>query len=249
MLPHRRRWPILLLLICIVTQVGAWAPETRVRMADEAVRFMPPSLRQALETHRTELLRGVLNPMKLEDEPDHRVSGGGTLDQRIAAEAAKLQTMLREATPFPRIAQQFGTLAHYVFDAGFPPGVTAGGESRYHHFADFCKDRTERFPLVFYGHENAALARQDYRAYALEMIERSTASDQKLAYTYEQNTGHEHASAFDDRSVPFAVASLCYSHSVNDVVRVWLTVWENAPGDMGRTPYRNPSKKQPPGRP
>ena len=110
MLPHRRRWPILLLLICIVTQVGAWAPETRVRMADEAVRFMPPSLRQALETHRTELLRGVLNPMKSEDEPDHRVSGGGTLDQRIAAEAVKLQTMLREATPFPRIARPASTI-------------------------------------------------------------------------------------------------------------------------------------------
>ena len=47
------------------------------------------------------------------------------------------------------------------------------------------------------------------------------------------------ASDFDDRSVPFAIGSLSYSRSINDVVRVWLTVWENAGGDMGYTPYRN----------
>jgi hypothetical protein len=30
---------------------------------------------------------------------------------------------------------------------------------------------------------------------------------------------------------------------------VWLTVWENAHGDMGRTPYRDPNKTKPSGRP
>ena len=38
----------------------AWAPETRVRMVDEAVRLMPASLRKALESHRERLLRGML---------------------------------------------------------------------------------------------------------------------------------------------------------------------------------------------
>ena len=107
----------------------------------------------------------------------------------------------------------------------------------------------KRFPLVFYGHENDALAREDYRGYAVEVIERSRQSDRQLAYAYERFEAHEHAAAFDDRSVPFAVGSLSYSRSVNDVVRVWLTVWENAPGDMGRTPYRDPNKTKPSGRP
>ena len=38
-------------------------------------------------------------------------------------------------------------------------------------------------------------------------------------------------------SVPFAVGSLSYSHSVNDIVRAWLITWNAAGGDMGRTPY------------
>ncbi len=248
MLPLRRQWPVVILMIYTVSQVYAWAPQTRVRMTDEAVRFMPPSLRLALENHRAELLRGVLNPMKAEDEPQHRAPASGTLDRSVAAEAAKLSALLQEQTPFSRIAEQFGTLAHYVFDTGFPPGVSDDGEDRYQHFAEFCEDRRERFPLVFYGHDNEALAGQDYQGYALEVIERSRKSDRQLAYAYEKRAEHAHASDFDDRSVPFAVGSLSYSRSVNDVVRVWLTVWENAHGDMGRTPYRNASKTQPSGR-
>lgn len=249
MLTLRRRWPVLILLVYGVTQLHAWAPETRVRMTDEAIRFMPPSLRLALEKHRTELLRGVLDPMKNEDGITHRATAGGTLDESVEIEAAKLLTMLREKTPFARIAEQFGTLAHYVLDSGFPPGVSDGGDERYHHFSRFCEDRRERFPLVFYGHEDKRLAEQDYRGYAREVIERSRESDRQLAFAYERFAAHGHASAFDDRSVPFAVGSLSYSHSVNDVVRVWLTVWENAPGDMGRTPYRNTSDENEPGRP
>jgi hypothetical protein len=43
--------------------------------------------------------------------------------------------------------------------------------------------------------------------------------------------------AFDDRSIPFAIGSLSYSHSINNVVRVWLAIWRIAGGDLGRTPY------------
>ena len=218
---------------------SAWVPETRVRMIDEAVRFMPPSLRLALETHRKELLAGMLGPMKTEDAPDHRApSQDGTLDAAVSTEAAKLAAMLEKQTPFSEIAEQFGRLAHYVLDTGFPPGVSADGESRYRHFGEFCESRRKRFPLVFYGHDDERLAAGDYRGYALETIERAVQNDAQLAEVYARDADHAHASNFDDRSVPFAIASLSYSRSINDVVRVWLSVWESAGGDMGRTPYR-----------
>jgi hypothetical protein len=50
----------------------AWSPETRVAIADDAVRLMPESLRLALERQREALLRGVLEPMAGEDGLDHR---------------------------------------------------------------------------------------------------------------------------------------------------------------------------------
>ena len=53
-------------------------------MADEAVRFMPASLRLALEKHRESLLRGLLEPMVHEDGPAHQPPwSGGTLDRQL----------------------------------------------------------------------------------------------------------------------------------------------------------------------
>ena len=37
--------------------------------------------------------------------------------------------------------------------------------------------------------------------------------------------------------LPFAVGSLAYSRGITNIVRVWLSVWQRAGGDMGRIPY------------
>lgn len=230
-------------LILLHLPAAAWAPETRVRMVDEAVRFMPASLRLALESHREPLLKGMLAPQLREDDPAHLPSwSGGTLEQQIEAEALALLDLLATPAPFAEVAQTFGSLAHYVMDAGFPPGGGGpAGASRYAHFAAFCEERRKKFPLVFYGHEDPYLERGAFRAFAERVTRRSLAEDRELARAYAAAGDPPLAEAFDDRSIPFAVGSLCYSRSVNDVVRAWLVVWERAGGDMGRTPYRKPS--------
>ena len=239
----RRALPaaLVLLLLTTLAPTYAWAPQTRVHMLDEAVKFMPPTLRTVLEEQRESLLRGALETMKLENGSRETAPWlGGKLDSQVEAEAAKLAALLKEPKPLDQVARQFGRLAHYILDAGFPPGATADGDARYDHFSKFCESRRERFPLVFYGHEHEALGKSpNYAAYALDVLERARQNDRKIAYTYERAAKHAHADDFDDRSVPFAVGSLSYSRSINDVVRVWLTVWENAHGDMGYTPYRN----------
>ena len=96
-----------------------------MRMVDEAVRLMPASLRMALESHRREVPRGMLSPMVAEDAAEHRPPwSGGSLDQTVERDARGLLDTLAHPTRFGRIAEQFGTLAHYVADAGFPPGAT-----------------------------------------------------------------------------------------------------------------------------
>lgn len=227
-------------LLAALGPAAAWTPRTRVHMTDEAVRLMPASLRLALVAQRERLLRGMLEPMRGEDDPGHRPPwAAGTLDREIEARAAELRETLSRQTPFGELAERFGALAHYVLDAGFPPGMTDGdGDGRYAHFADFCESRSERFPLVFYGHDDDDLARADYRAFALDSMQRARREDAELSRAYAAAGSPPDPAAFDDRSIPFAVGSLSYSHTVNEVVRVWLAVWESAGGDVGRTPYR-----------
>lgn len=227
---------------------AAWQPETRVRVADEAIRLMPESLKLALQSHRAPLLRGLLAPLTGEDGGEHRppwaAGTPGTLDQRVELEVAELMRALDRSAPFSEVAARFGAVAHYVMDAGFPPAMSgADGDRRHAHFSRFCESRRERFPLVFYGHDSTELEAGDVRGYAVAVMQRARAEDLMLARAYAAAGEPPNPAAFDDRSVPFAVGSLSYSRSFTDVVRVWLAAWQRAGGDMGRTPYLHRSRR------
>lgn len=237
--------PIAALALALwVAPALAWTPETRVRMVDESIRLMPRSLRSAFEGHRQELLRGMLAPMTTEDAPEHRPpwSAGGTLDETVVREVRELQEALEQPASFGKLAERFGSLAHYVVDAGFPPGASReDGARRYAHFGAFCEDRRERFPLVFYGHGHEALDSDEYGEFIRQEMQRAADDDRELVRAYAAAGEPPDPAAFDDRSIPFAIGSLSYSRSITNVVRIWLHIWNQANGDMGRTPYWEPS--------
>jgi hypothetical protein len=216
----------------------AWTPATRIRMADEAVRLMPPSLRLALEHHREALLRGVLEPMTAEDGAEHKSpADGGSLDAEVAARMKALESAVSSGKSFREIAKRLGALAHFVADATFPPNADPDGAPRYGHFGSFCESRQPRFPLVFYGHDDEDLQRGDDRGFARALIARAHAENALLAPAYLAVATPSEPAAFDDRSVPFAVGSLNYSWTVTVIVRAWLTGWVRAGGDLRGTPY------------
>ncbi len=230
------------LILAASSTARAWAPQTRAQMAEEAVRLMPASLRMALETHREQLLRGVLAPMIDEDGPDHRAPWGkGRLDASVKREVRELIEALEEARPFADIAARFGRLAHFIEDAGFPPGIGDQEDgSRYRHFSGFCESRRERFPIVFYGHDDDALAGGAFDAFAVRIMKRARENDRGLQRAYAAAGDPPDPAHFGDRSIPFAVGSLAYSNTITEIVRAWLAAWQQAGGDMGRTPYWKP---------
>jgi hypothetical protein len=238
----RQRSLITTVLALSFSPAAAWAPETRMSMVEEAVRLMPASLRAALESYRLDVLRGMLEPMIGEDGADHRPPWSqGALEVAVDREARELLDTLSRQSPFQEIARRFGVVAHYVADAGFPPGASeADGNERYASFAGFCEDRRHRFPVVFYGHDDPALADGDWSGFALREMQRASNDDRELARAYAAAGEPPEPAAFDDRSVPFALGSLAYSRSITNIVRIWLSIWQRADGDMGRIPYWTP---------
>jgi hypothetical protein len=217
----------------------AWTAPTRVGMIDDALKLMPPALRKVLEKRRNDVRRGMLAPMTQEDSLAHRPPWeGGAVDASVDGAVRDLVSAVEARSSFHDVAWRFGALAHYVVDAGFPPAAAgAAGAARYAHFAEYCQTSRPRFPLVFYGHENDALSRGDFKAFTLSILERARAEDVNLARAYAAASSWSDPTAFDDRSVPFAIASLSYSRSVTDVVQAWLAAWRACHGDLGGTPY------------
>ena len=177
--------------------------------------------------------------MTLEDSPPHRPPwDGGGVEISVGAAVRDLVSGAETRVSFHDVARRFGVLAHFIADAGFPPGASgASGAPRYAHFAAFCETRRLRFPLVFYGHDNQALAKVDFKAFTTAILERARAEDVNLARAYAEAPSWNDATAFDDRSVPFAIASLSYSRAVTDIVQAWLAAWRECHGDLSGTPY------------
>jgi hypothetical protein len=246
MRPTARCTAILLVFLAACAGTGAWSPETRIRMADDALNMMPRSLRTVLGKHRQAILRGALEPLAEEGTAPHLPpSVHGTLPAEVARRSVAVVAAVERRRPFSEVARRFGALSHFVADAGFPPlaGGSAGAD-HYDHFSDLVRTRQDKIRFVFYGHENGDLDSGGLEAFTRVILERAAAQDALLAKIYAAAGDPPAPSMFDDRSVPFAIASLAYSKTVTDIVRAWLHTWENAHGDMGRTPYRNRNKKK-----
>jgi hypothetical protein len=209
-------------------------------MVDDAIKMMPPSLRKVLEKRRNDVLRGMLEPLTQEDTPPHRPPwDGGTLEGSVDGAAKDLVSGVTTLVSFHDVSRRFGVLAHFVADAGFPPGAAgAAGASRYTHFANLCETRRPKFPFVFYGHANDALAKGNFKVFTLSILKRARDEDVNLAGAYALASSLNDSAAFDDRSVPFAIASLSYSHTVTDIVQAWLQAWRECHGDLAGTPYQ-----------
>jgi hypothetical protein len=233
-----------LLAFALPLPASAWTAVTRAGMVDDAVKLMPKTLRSVLEKRRNELRRGMLEPMTLEDSLSHRPPWeGGDLPASVDAAAADVVSGAATRVSFGDVARRFGVLAHFVADAGFPPGASgAAGAGRYAPFAAFCESRRTRFPFVFYGHDNAALAKDDFKAFTLGILERARAEDANLERAFAAAARSNDPDSFDDRSVPFAVASLSYSRTVTDIVQAWLAAWRLCQGDLGGLPYSGAKK-------
>ncbi len=230
---------VVLFLIASASTASAWTPSTRIGMVDDAIKLMPPSLRNVLEKRRNDVLRGMLEPLTQEDTLAHRPRWeNGTLETSVETAARDLVAAVTTQVSFHDVSRRFGVLAHFVADSGFPPGAGgATGASHYAHFASLCEARRPKFPLVFYGHDNASLAKNDFKSFTLTILERARAEDGVLSAAYAR-AGHEgNVAAFDDRSVPFALASLSYSRSVTDIVQAWIAAWRECGGDLGGMPY------------
>ena len=224
----------------------AWTGLMESRVAHEATRLMPLSLRGILETHADDLNAGLREAAADEGSAWHRQDSGQKAPcaaARVEELASEIVSMIDAHRPFADVARRMGSLAHFIGDLDNPLRASSDDprESRYDQdYAEYVASNLERFPLVFYGWKEGSLDAPGPggpRRFAEQIAVRSRRYYRHIGRAYAPDNPEPLARRFDVRSLPFGIGSLSYSHAVTDTARIWLHLWRRAHGDIHGTPY------------
>lgn len=227
-----------------------WTPAARERMARDALKVAPPAMVRLIRLHPEALLEGIRRGEELEGQTHHRQQG----ETPGLGAAAALATVGRKAVdaldghrPVRELVYYLGLAAHFATDLSDPvltwPDAGAGAFSA--DYAEYVEANLARFPVVFYGYPDLSVAAggPPLEIPAVEALEgegyRAAAGARRyfphLSRSYAKTGGS--SLSFDVRSIPFGVASLCYSRGVTNIARAWLHIWRSARGDISETPH------------
>lgn len=225
---------IFTLLLLMPAAAYAWTPSSDQRIAKKGADLAPPDLRILIQRYESEYRQGLERAQADEGSDAHHyfvLSREGKLRDRIERETAATIAMIRKGEPMASVVERLGILVHLVADANNPFHI-ANDDSRltvaHDDFERYFERRMPKFPTVFYG--------LDPHFRLISYLERTFSRTAKLYPLMSEEyfrSGERRTSAeFDDRSTAFGVASICYSHSVTDVVNLYYYIWREAGGDV-----------------
>ena len=230
---------VLLLTGFGASPVAAWTDATRRRMVDDAIKMSPPALATVLERYRADLIHGMIDPLKGESGEEHRqhpASNYGGAAGKIAVYSEQAVTIIGQPGRLRLAVYALGTAAHYVADVDFPLNCSPGpvGDPVYYgSYARYAEKMMPHFPVVLDEKPSPELARNHLEAFGKAAALRTSQYVAPIRAAYTPDGKPRSAADFDEKSIPFGVASLSYSQAVNDISRLWAHLWNLSGGDLG----------------
>ena len=236
------------------SEPSIWTPGVKKQIVTEALKVAPPSLARLLIRHSDSLMAGLADAEANGISPQHRQEGPsheGSAAASLALTARWAAAAMDSHKPMAMMVYRMGVVAHYALDLS-DPLHTAQGSSQaqfVHDYALYVERNSPRFPVVFYGYpELAGPAGNASHGPALEpptelelrQVGLVAAKESRVYYSHlvrAYAVSHGNSSGFDVRSIPFGVASICYSRAVTNVARGWPFAWRAARGDISGTPF------------
>jgi len=221
----------------------AWTDATRRRMVDDAIRMSPPALATVLERYRSDLVHGMSDPARAESGEDHRQHVSGTYGGaagKIAFHSEQAVKIIGQPGRLRLAVYALGTAAHYVADVNFPLNCISGPVGDpvfYGDYARYSEKMMRHFPVVLDRKPTPDLDRNSLEVFGKKAAQRSSQYVAPIQAAYTPGGKPRSAAAFDEKSIPFGVASLSYSQTVNDIARLWAHLWNRAGGDLAGQPF------------
>jgi hypothetical protein len=221
-----------------------WFDPVQGDAIDHATRLMPDALRRLLTRHRRSVLEGARQAREsAASDPGSHLQPPLAADgaaRRLAEALASAIDQLNRHAPLRQVAASLGAAAHDVADLTNPFQCLAAHDparADAARFAEYLGATAPRARVVFEGYTDPDLDAGDPAAFGRRLADRSRTYLDDLIGAYRRFDAEGDAALFDDRSVPFGVASLSYSRTVTDTARAWLYAWRGAHGDLAGLPY------------
>ncbi len=236
-----------LLVVVLCPSVSlSWTDATRTRMVRDALKVTPPALSAILEHHRLELDRGMLAPSRREGEEVHFQHADGRKGLAAAGVEQKIEAVrriLERHGSLRRFVYEMGALAHFVADVNFPLNASDDDprEPLYRDaYSRFIETSLAKIPFVFDRDVPIELEENDLREFIMSRARQAVRGYALIGPAFNDDGSPSSASALDERSLPFGIASLSYSRATTDIARIWRYVWGSVDGDLEGTPFMDP---------
>lgn len=221
----------------------SWTDATRTRMIHDALKISPPALRTILEHYEKDLVRGMLDPSRHETEEVHYQYAdgkGGLAAVAIDRKVRDIRDLLSKHAPFNRVTYEMGVLSHLVSDVEFPLSASDADprEPLYRDaYRQYIERVLDRIPFVVDRDSPPSLEKDDIKGFVNDIARRAGKNYALIGPAFKDDGSPKSPAALDERSVPFGVASISYSHSTSDISWIWRHLWSTIHGDMNGTPY------------
>jgi hypothetical protein len=194
----------------------------------------------------------MLEPSRHEGEEVHfqyADGKGGLAGIAIDRKVRDIRELLARKAPFHSVTYEMGVLSHLVSDVEFPLNASDADprEPLYREaYRAYIERALDRIPFVLDPAAATGVDDVGVEARMMDSARRTARNYDPIGAAFKDDGTPRTPQSLDERSVPFAVASLAYSQAVNDIVRVWCRVWRASGGDMSGGRTSSPGAASPP---
>lgn len=219
---------------------GAWPSSLRGPILRDARKLLPASLatvmgrREEAINEAADRLPNEITEAVTSDLVAGRV-GPGTITA-VSQELDAILVMLRSREVGEGLVRlgALGRVAADMCDPALAPGAAAWPPPLSREYYAFAEAQLPRIPVVLQDEGLLQLRRHELPSRWQVMLDESQERATELPDSMVQ-AGHVVSyRTLDFRSPAFSVASLSYSRAVTSVAALWLVVWREARGDLGR---------------
>jgi hypothetical protein len=215
----------------VVPSSGAFTDPVRRDVLRRTASLMPPALQEQLEREGREVDRAAT-----------ATPAGAITTSEAAADLEKAVrdavALLDRQAPMAEVGSAFGRMARAAADLSFAPQVEPVSErdaAIKEPFARYVETMLPKITVTFGGYADPDLAAGDVAAFARRVAADAGRDKTGVLRAYFPEGRRAVAADFDERSVPFAAASLEISLAVTTTARIWLYAWHRARGDLSGT--------------